>query len=368
MKKTAFLIALFMLSLFFSTGVSAESYSVSFDEEKSERLYSEYLNELPDDVREKLPDDEKYDARYFLSLLGEGFSSSLNTSLKFFLKLCGAVVISAVAAALNKSFIGGENRAFTFCLSLSSVLIIWRSLSQGVKIAGELLSSLSNIMLLAVPAMEGLLIYSGNTGSAAVYGTGMTLMITVCESMFSRILYPATVICFFLSAAHALSQGSGISFAAKIVRGFCGGILIALMALMTFALTLQNTQGAAADTFGARTLKFALSSYMPLVGSSISESFSCLAAGVSVVKQTLGVTGIGALLIVLTAPVLMLVGSRVSVGAAAAVAELLDCEREKNVLSQMGGVFTLLIAVCCSAGTMFIIAIGIFCKTVPAMS
>ncbi len=360
-----------MLLLFiFILPVSAETYSFEFDEGSgAESLYDDYVGSLPHDVKEKLHDDtSEYDFGYFADEIVSAVKESVGKAMGMLSKLAGTVVLASAVNIMSKHFEGHRSRAFSFCSSLCVVLLIWDVFVSVSDMAKVLLETLSNAMLMISPVMEGMLIYSGNITAASVSGAGVGVMITLGENLFSKVLFPCAVICFFLSSASAIAENSGISYMSKLLKGLVTGGLIASMALMSFVIAIQNTAATAADSLAAKTLKFAISSYLPIVGGTVADSFSCLAASVQVIKQLCGVTGIVVLVIVLIPPFVMLLADRIAIGVAGALAGMLECEREKTVLDEAGSICTVMIAVCAGASVMYMIALGIFCRTAVAIS
>lgn len=375
MKNKAKTAALYVFSLIFmlflmSPSTLAKTYDYSFEEDGGDDSYiRQYKESLPEDVREAVRDDaDEYDFSYFSEIILTALRNSAGKAAGVLALLSGAVILSATAGIMHKNLCPDKGeRAFSFCSSLCISLVVWEVFSSAAQVAGVLLDALTNAMLMTVPIMEGVLISSGNVGTAAVTGTGINLMIAFGESVFSKVLYPACLVCFFLSVSFAVCENGGIAFMAKALRGIVAGGLIAAMALMSFVLAIQGTAAAAADTFTGRTVRFAISSYLPIVGGTVSESFSCLASSMNLVKQTCGIAGIAVLVAVSVPPLVLLTADRLAIGAAQALAGALGCEREGGILAQAGGVCTLLIAICAGAAVMFMIAMGFFCKTVPAI-
>lgn len=359
---------IFML-FFMSPAASAKTYDFSFEGDGAESYFQQYKESLPDDVKGVVRENaEDYDYSYFSKIILSALKDSAEGALGTLSHLLGAVILSAAAEIMYTNLCpNAGKKAFSFCSALCMSLVVWEVFSSAAQVAKVLLDSLSNAMLISLPAMEGILISSGNVGTAAVTGTGINLMITFGESVFSKVLYPGALICFFLSVSFAVCENGGIAFMAKTLRGIVTGALIVAMALMSFVLAIQGSAATAADTFAARTVRFAISSYLPIVGGSISESFSCLASSMNLVKQTCGITGIAVLLSVTVPPLVLLLANRLAIGVAKALAGALGCEKSEGILAEAGGVCTLLIAICAGATVMFLIAMGFFCKTVPAI-
>ena len=59
--------------------------------------------------------------------------------------------------------------------------------------------------------------------------------------------------------------------------------------------------------------------------------------------------------------------NRISLSLASAAAGILGSDRERDLLSEAGSVCTLMIGICAAGAAMYIVALGIFCRTPAAM-
>ena len=372
MKRKVLAISAILIFCFaFTLTSAAQQYEFSYGEESTpEDKFSEYRENLPEEVKNDLREDvSEYDTAYFTRMLKKSFSDGIKSVLPTSLGLLSVIVATAFLTKVSDTLINSKNqKIFSLCMSLCTALLLWQSFKGVTEVAEMFLKSITNVMMMIVPVMEAVLISTGNTGGAAVTSAGLDLMITVGENLFSKVLFPASVICFFLAVASSVSENGGIAFMSKALRGLVTGGLILIMALMSFVLMLQSGVSSAADNFTVRTVKFAISSYLPIVGGTVSESFSCLAAGMAVLKATCGVTGVVVILLVTIPPFVILAAQRLSLFLCEALAGSLNCEKVKNLIGEAGGVCNLLIAVCAGGAVMFIIAVGIFLRTVPAMN
>ncbi len=365
--------AVIMLAVLTYTA-SAESYTFDGGELFSSVAEDEYeavLDALPSELREKVESEgvSAYSFEYFKNIAKDALKNAAAPSLKIFSVLLGIVILSCTfnmfAATVGG---GGVEKVFSMCICLCSSLALWEVQKGIFDVVQSLLNTLNSTMLAITPVMEAVYITSGNISTAAVSATGVNLMISLGESVFAKVLYPGAVICFFLASCASVTNNGGIAFMSKTLKGIICGVLIAMMTLMSFVLALQTTAAAAADSFTQRTIRFAIGSYLPIVGGTVSESFSVISSSLNVIKEMSGAGGIAILLIAFIPPLLMLVLNRFSLGAAAAVAGMLGAQREQNLLSECGSVCTLMIAVCTAGAVMYTVAIGIFCRTPVAIA
>ena len=112
----------------------------------------------------------------------------------------------------------------------------------------------------------------------------------------------------------------------------------------------------------ARAAKLVASNVIPIVGGSVGETLRTVASSVGYLKS---VCGIGAIIFIvfLVLPTLVtLILTRGAFILSVAVADLLGCERESRMLSELGSVYGTLVAVVCMVSVMFILALTVFIR------
>ncbi len=376
-KRQTFVLLLLPLLLFiFTISGSAEDmpYQFRFDErpeEAADGAYEAYIDKLPPEIRQQVGEAgdargavEKYNVSYFLSLIKNALSDALLPGFKTLSVLMGMVILSSVFRMLSKTVKNGSlETVFSMCCLLCMALTLYEVQKSVFVLVQSMLDMLSSTMLMMVPVMEAVYLTSGNVTGAAVSGTGINLMITFIQTLYANVLAPCVSVCFLLSITSAVSGNRGVSFMAGALRGIVTGALVLMMTLMTFVLSMQSGIASAADTFAAKTIKFALGSYLPIIGGTVADSFSMVSSSLGVIKQMAGVTGIVVVVIVMLAPLAGLLINRVALGMTGAVAGVLGCDREQALFRETGSLCTLLLAITVAAAVMYIFALSLFCRT-----
>lgn len=376
-KRQIFVLLLLPLLLFIFTISGAAKdmpYQFHFDErpeEAADGAYEAYIDKLPPEIRQQVGEAgdaqgavEKYNVSYFLSLIKSAFSDALLPGFKTLSVLMGMVILSSVFRMLSKTVKNGSlETVFSLCCLLCMALTLYEVQKSVFALVQSMLDMLSSTMLMMVPVMEAVYLTSGNVTGAAVSGTGINLMITFIQTLYANVLAPCVSVCFLLSITSAVSGNRGVSFMAGALRGIVTGALVLMMTLMTFVLSMQSGIASAADTFAAKTVKFALGSYLPIVGGTVADSFSMVSGSLGVIKQMAGVTGIVVIVIVVLAPLAGLLVNRVALGMTGAVAGVLGCDREQALFRETGSLCTLLLAITIAAAVMYIFALSLFCRT-----
>ena len=129
--------------------------------------------------------------------------------------------------------------------------------------------------------------------------------------------------------------------------------------LLSLVIGIQNAMAMSVDSFSIKTAKFALGSFIPLVGGAISDAIGTVAGSLNLIKNTCGTMGIAAMIVLLLPSILHLILHRVAIGAAQGTAELLGCEKEGKLLAEVQGVFGYILAITALASVLFVFTLGL---------
>ena len=115
--------------------------------------------------------------------------------------------------------------------------------------------------------------------------------------------------------------------------------------LFTWVLSMQQMAAASADTLGSRTIKFSLSSFVPVVGGVLSEAYSTVSGCAGLLRSGVGCFGILASLLIVLPPLISSIVWNLCLhlgGHAAALFRLTSLEK---LCKAMAGAVRVLIAV-----------------------
>ncbi|MBQ7821942.1 MAG: hypothetical protein IJ391_06655, partial [Clostridia bacterium] len=124
----------------------------------------------------------------------------------------------------------------------------------------------------------------------------------------------------------------------------------AISAIMTF----QHTLASAADTLGARAVRFAASSFIPIVGSAVSEAVRTVSGSISYIRSAAGGICIVVIIIITLPTFVSLMLTRINLALSASLADMLGCERETKMLKEASSLINFLIAFVSLSAVMFI--------------
>ena len=209
----------------------------------------------------------------------------------------------------------------------------------------------------------------GGAATAAAAAGGIAAITSLVGRFFCRVLPAVAGCCFGLSLVGALGDGEvkldGISANLRGFFLFAAGIL---SALFTGSLALQTGLAAASDGVALKTAKAALSGMIPLVGGTVSGTLATVAGSLSLLRKTVGVGAVYALLVLLLPTLVRLLLFRFSFSLSAAVARIFSLSSTERLLGEFRSVSDLLLASLAMGATMLFVAVGVLLRCAPSLS
>lgn len=266
------------------------------------------------------------------------------------LLLCAAVRYAAPSGAMGE----GMGRV----MGLAASVTVFRLTADALGLAGRTASAVCSMAELLVPVAEGICLFGGGLTEARVTRVGLMLAATAVEEAAGRFLIPASGVVLGLCA---VSGGRGIaSQTAEALQRLLLRVWQALAVGMAFLLGAQSVLARAADSAGLRWSRFALSSFVPVAGSALSDAWSSIAAGIRTLRGAVGIGGILAMVSAAAPAVIPLLLWQVVFALTRGAADALELKELSSLLRQAGGIVSLLSAFCLYALSMFTVELALF--------
>ena len=373
MKRAFFL--LLTLTIFF--GLALHSSAVELPEG-----FSDLTDSLPEDMKEYLPDGlfsedsgdvsdalvEFTDGKNILAVILELFKSELTSSLKLFASLCGLLIISAVFNALCRSFSSEAlSGAMRFCATTAIFASVIYMQKEHLAAVGLFFERLTGLMTAMVPITGAVWAMGGNVSTASVGTSALYVFISACEGICAKSVVPVCCVFTALALCNTLAPDMGLRGLSGALRKVYSFTLGMIMTVLTASLAAQTTLTASADSTAARAARLVSANVIPVVGGSVGETLRTVATGVQYLKGIVGIWGIVLVALLLLPVLISLVLTRLAFLLGSGVADMLGCDTEGRLLSELGGVYAVMVAVESMSSVMFIFALTIFSKTVVAV-
>jgi len=260
--------------------------------------------------------------------IGKIFSSIGNKLGDIFKKAAGsAAIIMAIAiiCALVGSVYDDSGKATPAYVNLAGVLaisaVVLGSSSSFLGLGVDTLDKLENLSKTLLPVLSTLAASAGAMTSASVKYMATLLFIDVLITISKQVLMPIIYAYIAVSIADAAFGGGSLKGAAGVLKWMANMMLTVIMISFVTYITISGITASSADAATTRVAKTVISAAIPVVGGIISDAASSLVAGVSILKNAVGILGVLAVVAVCIVPFLRLGASYLMYKLAAGLTE-----------------------------------------------
>lgn len=378
MKK---IIVVLLIVFICSLPINASAESFEFDVKDSTDLFSqiyedynvdELINKSPDEVKDFTENFDITPANPFsfknifsangFEYIKEYLSSSLFYPLKYLSIMLVSILVCAVCGSFSDNSLQANHSMNLLCVSVvASVMII--PVSSLITDVVSTVNTVSVFMGIFIPIFAGLLIACLKSGTAAAYSS---IMFFTCEaiSYCSKAFVLPFANCFAaLSVAGGISGNIRLNGVIKILKKASFVILTASMSVFIAVLSIQSVVNNTADNVATKTAKFLISSFVPIIGSSVSEALGSLKGCVSLLKSSAGIYAVIAILIMFIPLIIKIISFKLILTFCADFSELFFVESIKNIAEALNSALSIILSVAICVSVMFIFSITIISVT-----
>jgi len=307
------LIILLIMCSNFALAAGSEETTQYYDEQLQASGAEELKESLPKETQDMLEQIgiEKVDfytifdasPRKIIDLFINILRGRMNDPIAVMTKIIGILVLMALA---NSFAPDGEKVKLAINITCTAfvLMLLVSPLSSAISGAVSSVSALSGFMLLLVPVLAGIITASGNPLLAISFNTVAFSSAQGISQLIRNIVVPCTGIVMSMGSVGALTQDFKLDEIAELVKKVVIGVFSFLVTMFSAFLSIKGVMANAADTVAAKGIKLAVSSAIPIVGSTLSDSYSSIIGSLALVKSAVGVFGICSVLLI-SAPIII---------------------------------------------------------------
>ncbi len=341
-----FTVAFFLL---FAAFPSFSKDIITVGSESEERDYTEeYENALRG--KEKSVDG-------VIDLIKEKFSEFVSYGVNNASVLIALLLLSGLFTSFSKSTVATD--ACNFAIGVTFCIFVFQNGIVDIFAANSMITQLSETCSALIPIEASLLISGQKAASAVLSGYSSKVVITLCQYLFKNITLP------LLSLSLAVVPLSQISDESGKIGAFFGKCstfsTVSAVSICGFFLSLRSTLSSAADSVALRSVKFAVGSFVPMVGGALGDAVGYVAGGFSYIKSTCGIMAVCAVVGVTLPYILKSAFSYAVLAVANAVSDIISPAQSK-ITSSLLSVSAGILACEISSAVLFILRLVLFIK------
>ena len=314
------------------------------------------------DLREALKSITEGEPSDFFGSFMSALASALGGYFLGFMPGLVAVVIVCLLKSILAGLSSGLKRASTgevvhiVCYSAVIVILSAGAVSVIVTVT-DTVNALAAFSDAVFPVLLTLLAAVGGSTGVALYQPFMAVLSGTIIKLVQTVIVPAFIATIVFSVVGNVSENVKLDKLAKLFKSGAGWLVGIVFGLFAAFLTAQGITGGVLDRLSFNAAKFAVSSYVPILGGYVSDGFDLLTASLVLVKNAVGLTGVVVLLAVVLFPLLQIAVYILSLRLTAALTEPMGDARTSSVLASLADSASLLVTALVGVGFMFFVVL-----------
>jgi stage III sporulation protein AE len=283
-------------------------------------------------------------------------------------ELIGSLMIIAIVCALLNNLQSAFNQdslsniAYFACYGLMIVLIT-KSFYIGVELAKNTILNMSDFMSALMPVLMMLLASVGGFTEATLLDPVIMGFATVSSRIYINIIIPIIFMSFILQFVKNISSDYKINNLTKLLKQIAIWTQGIVMTIFIAVITLRSIAAATIDQVTIKTAKFAVDTFIPVVGKCLSDAISTVAGYSLLLKSAISGLGLVIILIIVLLPIIKLLIMAFLYKMAAALIEPVSDSRTVDCINSAGDSIILLMSCVISVSIMFFIMVAIVAST-----
>ena len=300
------------------------------------------------------------DSKSFFSSVTGIFWKDLKNFLPIIATIISIAILGGMVATL-KPVTGGKSIGNIVHFVTYGIVIIFlgTTVTGIVNLTKTTLLSLKGLFDGIFPILLTLLTALGGSVSVGIYQPAIALLGNLFVSLITYFLLPLFIFSIVFSIVGNLSNGTRldkfVSFLQSLFK-WCIGLSFTIF--LGF-VSIQGVMAGAVDGLSIRTAKYAIKSYVPIVGGYVSDGLGIIMASSSLIKNAVGGVGLFLLLSTIVSPILNIAIFMLALKFMAGIIEPIGDKKISNFISDLAKSMSMLIALLVAVAFMYVVLTGL---------
>lgn len=288
------------------------------------------------------------------------FFKEVHSNLHIIIKVVVLVLLCALLQNLQAAFgrEGVGEVAFYSCYIFIAAILI-KSFVEVLNMGKSVIENLVLFMQAFIPTIFTLLISTGNITTSAVLQPSIIFTVEIMGTLIKNFILPLILFYTVLAIINNISNKVQVSKLADFIKSIGMWSMGILLTIFIGIVTLQSKVTSIADGVGTKTAKFAVSTFIPVVGKILSDAVDTVIGYSILLKNSISIVGMIVVILICLIPIIKLFALIVIYKLTAAMIQPISDERIVKCISEMANSLTFVCVTVISVSVMFIITVSI---------
>lgn len=279
-------------------------------------------------------------------------------------RVMGQLLVLAVLCAVLRNLQAAFARPTVgdlahFVVLLALVTLALGSFTLAMQTGRETVDRMTSFMQALLPVILTLITAMGGVATGAILSPITLSCLTLGGSLVKNVVLPLLYFAAVINIVGRLSDRFQVSRLSDVLKTVTTASLGLFCTLAVGILTIQTTAGKAADTLTLRTAKFASTTFVPVVGKTLTDAVEVVASVTGLAKTAVGLLGMLILVGIALFPALKIAVLALIYHATAALIQPFGDKSVSDTLNAMGGTLGLTFAAVVAVGLFFFLALSV---------
>lgn len=315
---------------------------------------SSFLEKIKKLINGDLGDNEN-----FWQALIEVLFESVLAFLPFLSIVVAVSLMGSLMQGLKPSSNKGLSNIVHFVTYGVVISLVLSQVTRLVTLSTNTVLSIKRQMDTIFPVLITMLTAMGGTTSVSIYQPAMAFLTGILLNFFTHVLLPIFIFSVIFDIVSNLSGNVKMEKFSSFLRSAYKWIMGIVFTIFTAFLSIQGLTAMSIDGISIRTAKYAIRSYIPILGSYLSDGMGVILASSNLIKNAVGGAGLLLLLANILSPILELIMFMLALKLIAGVIEPLGNKQVASFISSLSKSMVLLISLLIGIAFVYFIMISL---------
>lgn len=302
----------------------------------------------------------KFDWMTLFQTIGNFFFREIGANISFMAKIFAIAIMSGMLNNFKANFSSSSvgELAWIICYVMIVILIV-QSMTSILQLASRTMDLMTSFMQILFPTLLALLIGMGGIASSGIIQPATILLAGISGVFLKNIMIPLIFLSTILVLVGNINQNIKLDKLAKLTKNLCTWTLGILSTVFIGVLSLQGILAASFDGISIRTTKYAIETFVPVVGKMFSETVDVIIGCSLLLKNAVGVAGLLIAAMICIYPIIKIISLMAIYKLGSALLEPISDERIVDCLNDIGSILVILFITVAGVTLMFFMTIAL---------
>ena len=239
------------------------------------------------------------------------------------------------------------------------IILVCGSVTSLINLSIKTINGMRSQMEVVFPIILTLMASVGNVVSVGIYKPIMAILSGLIINIFSYVVIPIFLMSFVVSVVGNLSNNVKLNKLSSFLNSSFKWIIGVVFTIFTGTMMAKGISAGSFDSVSIRTTKFALKTYVPLVGGYLSDGFNLIMASSILIKNAVGTAGLLLIFLSILSPLITILVFKWSLHLLSGLIEPMIDNKISSFLFQTSKAINMLVASILCVCLMYIISIAL---------